>query len=207
MTLAAAGLAATLAIINGIAWAQGAEDPMAQFRACSLVDRAERQDCLDRLSRTMADSHISEGENWIISETTSPVDYSPIVSATTSSQGGAAGSVMRLWIRCRGGQTELWLDGSSISRDDDYAISLRINNEPPFQVPAIASASRPAVAVGGDVARLIQSLPDKGELAVHLTDRTRNSTDAVFALGGFESVRARMTATCKWPRAIAKPKN
>jgi hypothetical protein len=208
MTSVALALVLTLAITNRIAWAQGAEDPLAQLRACTLLDRAERQDCFDRLSRAMAPAtHASEGESWIISETTSPVDYSPIVSAMTSSRGSDAGSAMRIWIRCRGGRTELWLDGPVISgRDDDYAISLRINDDPPLQFPAITSASRPGVTVGGDVVRLVQSLPDKGELAVHLASRTKDSIGAVFALGGFENVRARMTATCKWPRAIAKPK-
>ena len=28
-------------------------------------------------------------DNWIVSETTSPVDYSPIVTATTFSRGGS----------------------------------------------------------------------------------------------------------------------
>jgi hypothetical protein len=208
MTSAAVPLVVTLAVTNGIAWAQGAEDPMAQLRACSLLDRAERQDCLDRLFRTMTvDRPRPEGGSWIISETTSPVDYSPVISATTSSRGGSNESVMKLSIWCRGGRTELLLEGSGISgRGDDTAISLRINDAPPLQLAAIAPASGSGVAIGGDVVRLLQSLPDKGELAVHLSSRTGTGRDAVFPLAGMDKVRAKMTATCKWPRAVARPK-
>jgi len=56
------------------------------------------------------------GDNWIISETTSPVDYTPIVTATTSSRGGSNGSSMRLSIYCRGGRTELVVAGPAVSR-------------------------------------------------------------------------------------------
>jgi len=206
MTSVAVALAITLPITNGIALAQGADDPMLQLRACSVMEHAERQECLDRLSRTMAprDSLTIEGENWIVSETTSPVDYSPIISATTSSRGGNAGAATKLSIRCRSGRTDLVFEGSDISGRDDYAISLRINDESPLQMPAIASGA--GVAIGGDVVRLLQSLPDEGELAVHLSSRIGNGTDAVFALGGLGHVRTKMTAACKWPRAITKPK-
>jgi len=200
----------TLAISSGIAWAQGFEDPMVQLRACSLVDRTQREDCLDRLSRTISPDSPSprEGPNWTISETTSPVDYSPIISAMTSSRGGGAGPTMKLWIGCRSGRTEMWLEGSEISgHGNDDIISLRINDGPSLQVPAIASVSRQGVAVGGDVIRLVQSLPDSGVLAVHLSMSTKNGHDAVFALGGFESVRAKMAPICKWPRAAAKSRN
>jgi len=72
------------------------------------------------------------GDNWIISETTSPVDYTPIVTATTSSRGGSNGSSMRLSIYCRGGRTELVVAGPAVSRGSgDYAISYRINDDQP----------------------------------------------------------------------------
>jgi hypothetical protein len=202
MMSAAVPLVITLAVTNGIALAQEADDPMAQLRACSLMDRAERQDCLDRLSRTMVpDRPPPDGGNWIVSETTSPVDYSPIINATTTSQGDSSGLVMKLSIRCRGGRTALLLEGPGITGGgNDYAISLRTSDGPPLQFATIASAAGPAVAIGGDVVRLLQSLPDKGELAVHLSSRTGNDRDAVFPLAGLEKVRAKMTPACKWPK-------
>jgi hypothetical protein len=56
------------------------------------------------------------GDNWIVSETTSPVNYTPIVTATASSRGGPDGSLMKLAIYCRGGRTELVVSGPAVSR-------------------------------------------------------------------------------------------
>jgi hypothetical protein len=44
--------------------------------------------------------------NWLVNETTSPVDYSPIVAATTS-RGGSNDATMQLSIHCRAGRTEI----------------------------------------------------------------------------------------------------
>src|SRR6185436_8858288 len=105
-------------VASGIAFAQGAADPMAHLRACSLMEHAERLECLDRLARDIAapDRAPGGGDNWIISETTSPVNYTPMVTATASSRGGPDGSLMKLAIYCRGGRTELVVSGPSISR-------------------------------------------------------------------------------------------
>ncbi len=90
-----------------IAFAQSESDPVAQLRACSLMERAERLECLDRLSRDIAaapDRPARGGGNWMISETTSPIDYTPIVTAVAFSRGGSDGSLMPLAIYCRGGR-------------------------------------------------------------------------------------------------------
>ena len=79
-------------VVSRIALAQGPPDPMADLRACSLMEREERLDCLDNLLRHIAPSRPVPGTgtgNWIVSETTSPVDYTPIVTATTSSYNGS----------------------------------------------------------------------------------------------------------------------
>src|SRR5215831_16224682 len=76
---------AALAVMGGIALAQGKDDPMTQLRACSLMEGADRLECLDKLSRAI--TAIPREDSWVISQTTSPVDYSPIATATISSQG------------------------------------------------------------------------------------------------------------------------
>ena len=40
-------------LASGFALAQSTSDPLAQLRDCSLMERAERLKCLDRLSRSM----------------------------------------------------------------------------------------------------------------------------------------------------------
>ncbi|OAF15286.1 MULTISPECIES: hypothetical protein [Bradyrhizobium] len=210
MTRLAAPLLVAIAAINGIALAQGTEDPMAQLRACSQLEREARLECLDKLSQAAAPSRreASRADNWTISQTTSPVDYSPIATATTSPRAGSVESSMKLSIRCRGGRTELSLTAPGISgRGDDYVISYRVNDGQPVQVAAAVPALGSGVAVAGDVVRLLQSLPDNADLAVHLAPRTGAAHDARFSLAGLDAMRARMAAICKWPLAVARPGN
>ncbi|MCC8984797.1 hypothetical protein [Bradyrhizobium acaciae] len=210
MTRLAAPLVAAITVIDGIALAQGVEDPMAQLRACSQLGHDARLECLDKLSHAAAPARreASRADNWTISETTSPVDYSPIATATTSAGADSAEPSMKLSIRCRGGRTELSFAGPTISgRSDGYAISYRINDGKPTQVAATVPASGSGVAVAGDVVRLVQSLPDNAVLVVHLAPGAGAAHDATFSLAGVDAMRARMATICKWPLAVARPGN
>ena len=210
MTRLAAPLVAAITVIDGIALAQGVEDPMAQLRACSQLGHDARLECLDKLSRAAAPPRreASRADNWTISETTSPVDYSPIATATTLAGVGSAESSMKLSIRCRGGRTELSFAGPAISgRGDGYAISYRINDGKPAQVAAAVPSFGSGVAVAGDAVRLLQSFPDNAVLAVHLSPGAGAAHDATFSLAGLDAMRARMAAICKWPLAVARPGN
>src|SRR6476659_2032003 len=132
-------LSVALEVASRIAFVQETGDPMADLRACSLMEHAERLECLEKLSRKIAppDRAVRSSDNWIISETTSPVDYTPIVSATAGSTGGSDGSSMHLSIYCRGGRTELVIAEPAVSRSGgDYVISYRINDGQPVQLAA-----------------------------------------------------------------------
>src|SRR6185436_6658344 len=86
----AIALSVAFLVASEIAFAQGPADPMAHLRACAIIaEHAERLECLDKLSRDIAapDRTARGGDNWIISETTSPVNYTPMVTATASSRG------------------------------------------------------------------------------------------------------------------------
>ena len=195
---------------SAVAFAQGASGPVEHLPACSLMERQERLECLEKLSRTMAPPArpAPAGDNWIVSETTSPVDYRPIVTATTSSRGGANASAMQLSIQCRGGRTELVVTGSAVSRSSaDYAISYRINDGQPVQLPATSPSFGTGAAFTGDVVRLLQSLPEEGDIAVRLSARTGATQEEHFLLGGLKTVRERVAVACKWPQAVARPRN
>ena len=147
-------------------------------------------------------------DNWIISETTSPVDYTPIVTATAGSTGGSDGSSMHLSIHCRGGRTELVVAGPAVSRSSvDYVISYRINDGQPVQLAAGSPSFGTGAAFTGDVVRLLQSLPEEGDIAVRLSTRTGAAQDGHFLLGGLKMVREKVAAACKWPQAVARPRN
>jgi hypothetical protein len=210
MRTAAIPISVAFGLASAVAFAQGASDPVAHLRACSLMERAERLECLEKLSRSIAPPArpAPVGDNWIVSETTSPVDYTPIVTATTSSRGGSNGSSMQLSILCRGGRTELVVAGPAVSRSSaDYTISYRINDGQPVQLAAAAPSFGTGAAFTGDVVRLLQSLPEEGDIAVRLTTRTGAAQDGYFLLGGLKMVREKVAAACKWPHAVAKPRN
>jgi hypothetical protein len=197
-------------VASRLAFAQGADDPMAHLRACSLMERAERLECLDRLSRDIAppDRSVRGGDNWIISETTSPVNYTPIVTATAFSRGGSDGSSMQLSIHCRGGRTELVVSGPAVSGGGaDYTISYRVNDGQPVQLAAGSPSFGLGAAFTGDVVRLLQSLPEEGHIAVRISTRSGAAQDGHFLLGGLKTVREKLAAACKWPHAVARPRN
>ncbi|MGX1319356.1 hypothetical protein AB7M17_002809 [Bradyrhizobium sp. USDA 377] len=204
MNRAAILLPIVLGAAGGIAPAQ---DSMTQLRSCLQRQHTERLECLDKLTRTVAPQHRpSADEGWVVSQTTSPIDYSPIATATTSSRGGVGESAMQLSIRCRSGRTELALTGPGISRGvGDDAIFYRINDNPAVQVAAATPTFGPGVAFTGDVVRLLQSLPDSGDLIVLVSKRGGAAHDGTFSLAGLDEARAKIAAACKWPRAIATP--
>jgi hypothetical protein len=210
MKTAAIPLSVAFNVAGGIAFAQGASDPMAHLRACSLMEHAERLECLEKLSRNIAPPArpMPGSDNWIVSETTSPVDYAPMVTATTFSRGGSDGSSMQLSIHCRGGRTELVVAGPAVSRSSEgYAISYRINDDQPVQLAAGSPSFGTGAAFTGDVVRLLQSLPEEGDIAVRLSTRTGAAQDGHFFLGGLKKVREKVAAACKWPHAVATPRN
>ena len=206
----ALSLSVAFEIASTLAFAQGADGPMANLRACSMLEREQRLECLDRLSRDIAplDQTVRSGGDWIISETTSPVDYTPIVTAVAHSRSSSDGRSMQLSIQCRGGRTELVVPAPALPGGGaDYSISYRVNDGPPVQLAAGTPSSGAGAAFRGDAVRLLQSLPDEGQITVRVSNRSGAALEGQFLLGGLRTARERMAAACKWPRAVAGPRN
>jgi len=202
-------LSVACAIASATAHAQGANDPVGQLRACSMLEQAERLECLDKLSRNIAPPprQAPAAGNWIVSETTSPVDYTPTVTATTSHQ-GPDGSVTQLSIRCRGGRTELAVTGTAISRSGaDFTISYRVNDDQAVQLAAARPSFGAGAAFTGDVVRLLQSLPEEGGIAIRLSSRAGAAHEGYFFLNGLKTARDKVSTACRWPQAISTPHN
>ena len=203
-------LSVAFEVASGVVLAQGAADPAAHLRACSMMEQVERLQCLDRLSRDIAapDRAAGVGDNWIISETTSPVNYTPMVTATAFSRGGSDGSLMQLAIYCRSGRTDLVVSGPAVSGGGaDYTISYSVNDGQPVQLAAGSPSFGTGVAFAGDIVRLLQSLPEDGHIAVRISPRGGAAQDGRFSLGGLKTVREKLAAACRWPNAVAGPRN
>jgi hypothetical protein len=152
-------------------------------------------------------SSLPAADNWTISETTSPVDYTPVVVAVTRSHDSAENSVMQLSLHCRNGQTSVVVAGQSLSgRGEDYATSYRLNGDKPVQTGAAASSFGRGFALKGDVVSLLQSLPEEGDIAIRLSPRVGAAREGFFSLKGLKAVRIKLAAACKWPQAT-KPRN
>ena len=152
----------------------------------------------------------SAQDGWVVSQTTSPVDYSPIATATTTSRkvAGSLAQPLRLSIRCRGGRTELAISGPAITLPgDDYFISYRINDGQAVAFGGAAPSFGDGVAFKGDAAALLQSFPADGELTVEVMPLKGNAQQGIFSLNGLEALRAKIGATCKWPHVLANPNN
>lgn len=202
-------LSVAFEVASRVAFAQGVADPMAHLRACSTMEQAERLQCLDRLSRDIVapDRAAGSGDNWIVSETTSPVNYTPIVTATAFSRGGSDGW-MQLAIHCRSGRTELVVSGPAVSGGGaDHTISYRVKDGQPVQLPAGSPSVGTGVAFTGDIVRLLQSLPEDGHIAIRISRRGGAAQDGRFSLGGLKAVREKLAAACRWPNAVAGPRN
>ena len=191
---------------------------MEKLRACSLLAPAERLECLDKLSRDIAAAGAPRGvtrarvapaaDNWIVSETTSPLDYTPVAIATASSSGGPDGAILQLSIQCRGGRTDLVITGPALTgRGEDYVVSYVVNNGQPVVVAAGTPASGAGVAIRGDVVRLLASLPDRGEISFRVTPRQGAALDGRYDLAGLKIVLARLAVPCKWPAVAGAPRN
>ena len=197
-------LSVVFGMASAVAFAQAA-DPVAQLRACSVMERVERLKCLENLSRNIGPAvGPAQVDQWIVSETTSPVDYTPIVAASTSSSGPDGSSMLSVF--CRKGRTEMVVTGSALSsRGADYAVTYSVNGNQPVRIPTASPLFGTGVALQGDVVRLLQSFPDEGEIAIHLGARTAAAVDLTFPLGGLKMVREKIAAACKWPSAVASP--
>ncbi|WOH49723.1 hypothetical protein [Bradyrhizobium sp. sBnM-33] len=202
-------LSVAFEVVSRIALAQSPTDPLADLRACSQLEREERLECLDNLLRNIMPARPVPGTgNWIISETTSPVDYTPIITATTFSHGGSNDHPMQLSIRCRAGRTELVVSGPALSRNGkEHAISYRIDDNQPVYLAGTPPSSGTGVAFTGDVIRLLQSLPEQGEFAIRVVSRAGAAQQGHFSLGGLKVARERLATVCKWPHIVAGPRN
>jgi hypothetical protein len=199
-------LSAVFGVASAVAFAQ-TNDPVAQLRACSVMERVERLKCLEDLSRNIEPAvGPARVDEWIVSETTSPVDYTPIVTASISSHGPDSAS-KQLSVFCRNGRTEMVVTGSGLSnRAEDYTATYSIHGNQAAHVPTGRPSFGTGVALQGDVVRLLQSLPDEGEIVIHLRTRTAALVDLSFSLGGLKMVREKMAVACKWPSAVASPR-
>jgi hypothetical protein len=139
---------------------------------------------------------------WIVSETTSPVDYSPLTTAVIHSTSGVKDAPNTLAVRCHGPSTELLLRTEGAWRAthaSEVQVDYRINDQPFVRQQWTVSEDGRTASYKGDAVGLLRSLPEGARLTISVFDRQGLGQEATFQLTGLDGVRKRMGLACKWP--------
>jgi len=202
-----------IALISAVTrtMAQTAADFRDKLRACSSVPDAERAKCLEgpsdaiapepaRVPTASGSGDKATLDSWIFSETTSPIDYSPVVIAFATANGAPDGSGMKLSIACRCGNTSLVLTAPGVlPAGERYTVSYAVDGGSPTTLAAAAAPFGAGLAIGADVVRLLVSLPAEGEIAFRIVGRQGGTLEGRYSLASLKTTRERMAVSCKWP--------
>ena len=177
-----------------------------RLKTCSKFEGVERLKCVDELLGEMAeppDAAQSQGPNWVISDTTSPVDYKPQISALTTARAPSRDAASSLAIHCRAGRTELVIStmGSwSQAAAGEVKVAYRINEEPSIEQQWRSADAGKSLVFQGDVVRFLRSMPDGGRIIVKVYAGSAPPHESSFQLVGLEPIRRKIAAACKWPQ-------
>lgn len=147
----------------------------------------------------------AQGTDWTLSETTSPLDYSPLITAVIRSTSDVKDGPNTLAVRCRARHTELSIqtDGTwAAPRGHELLVEYQINDQPVVRQPWILSADGKTVRYKQDPVELLRSIPDGARLKIAVTEIVRR--EAIFELTGLSGVRQKVGTACKWPSVTAK---
>ena len=213
MRVATIFLGLALGVETEAVFAQTSLEVTEKVRACSLLAATQqRVECLDKLLQDIGES--GEGTstsaspvagNWIVSETVSPIDYTPVIVATASSKATPNSSALQVSIQCRGGRTDVVLSGGALTRRaEDYRVWYRVDDRPKMGLTTGSSSSGIGVAIKDDVVQLLHSLPDEGTVAFSVTVPAGPVSEGRYALPALKAVLNRLTSPCKWPAALGR---
>jgi hypothetical protein len=145
--------------------------------------------------------------DWIVSETTSPVDYSPLVSAVIHSTSGEKDGPNIFTVRCRAQRTEVSLGTNGawgVPRGTLLQVDYQIDDRPSIRQQWVLAADGKTATYKDDAVALLRSIPDGAALKVAVADKDNISREALFQLAGLSAVRQKVAAACKWPRATTR---
>jgi hypothetical protein len=187
--------------------AQSANDTVTRIRACLRYEGAAREKCFDALWRELtreasltAVPPVRTADDWIVSATMSPVDYSPQITATKITRTTSGNAPSMLTVGCRSQRTEISL-GTTGSwkplRGDDVQVAYRINNQQEVQERWMTSTGGNAATLRGDAGRLLGLMSDSAHLGVRVQDSSGATPPATFDLAGVDGVRKKIDTACK----------
>jgi hypothetical protein len=143
----------------------------------------------------------ARGPDWILSETTSPVDYSPLINAVIRATSDVKDGPNSFAVRCRAQHTELSIrtDGAwAAPRGNDLVVDYQIDDQPVVRQPWILSTDGKTATYKNDPVELLRSIPEGATLKVAVVDKANVRREATFELAGLSGVRQKVGSICKW---------
>jgi hypothetical protein len=155
----------------------------------------------DRPARAVESPSKPADADWIVSETTSPVDYAPLTTAAIRLPFTLKHAPTTLAMRCRGRRTDLLVrtEGTwRVSRAGEVQVDYQIDDQPSVRQTWTVSTDGKTASYKDDAAGFLQSLPESGRLKISVLDGPGPSHEATFQLGGLDAARGKIAAACKW---------
>jgi hypothetical protein len=141
------------------------------------------------------------GGDWVVSETTSPIDYSPLVTALIRATSQVRDAPNTLTIRCRAQRTELVVHTDGVwrtPRGSEMQGAYQINDQPAVSQRWVLSPDRKSATYKDNVVGLLQALPDGARFKINIADQTSPSHEATFRLDSWDAVRRKIGRACQW---------
>ena len=173
-----------------------------RLQECLQIEGLEQPECLDRPLRRVVenpDPVPPPALNWIISETTSPVDYKPQIAALTMARVSSPNAPSSLAIHCRARRSELIISTAGSWKDGEVRVTYKINEEPFVEARWKPEDAGRSLIFLGDTVRLLRAMPDSGQLLVRVQVGRAPPYESTFQLAGLDSVRRKIAAACNWP--------
>ena len=145
--------------------------------------------------------------DWVVSETTSPVDYSPLLTAVKHSTSNVKDAPNTLIIRCLGQRTELLVrtEGTwDALRAGELRVDYQLNEQAIVKQQWLLSPDGKTASAKDDPIGLLSSLPEDARLKITVTDRSAASHEATFQLAGWNAIRKKVGTACKWAQATSR---
>lgn len=155
----------------------------------------------------VAPASATQTSGWTVSETSSPVDYSPLVTATILARSETANASTALVVRCRGRRSELGLRMERIprgSRGDEIPVASQLNDQPLVKARWTASADGKTANYKGDATALLQSFSEDARLKIIVSDGSGRDSEAAFQLAGWNAIRDKVATACMWTSTASK---
>jgi hypothetical protein len=150
----------------------------------------------DPAAKAPAPPAMQPATDWVVTETTSPIDYSPVVIATIRSPDSRQDAPSALSIQCRQHRPEISLrtDGAwKIAPAMKVQVGLQMKDRSPWNL----SVDGKVATTTDHAADLLQSLSEGTTLMVTVSDGVDHA--AAFRLTGLDAIRRKVMMACRPP--------